>query len=392
MILGLRRRLAITACRVLRVTLPTRLRPWGDAIGSEVAEIADDSRALVFALGSFGGLMPRILASLIVRASNALTGNSSGRDSGMDISKAACGPRAIGFACAIGAVLLGLAYMAAARAPMGYIGINAAALMIGILIIGILETVDAGRIWNTRYGPGALSVALALALLATALLGVRVEGAARWVSLGGLSIQPSLILLPVMIVSFTRSRGMLSTIAMVIAAAALALQPDRAMAGMLTAGLTVLALLRPAPAAIVTLAVGVIGLAVTLARSDLLPAMPYVDQVLYSSFDVHLLAGVAVLGGSFLLILPAVIGVLRDPANGHTHAVFGAVWLSAVAAAALGNYPTPIVGYGGSAILGYILSLATLPRVARPAAVETVHDDQTDSLPAGPQLRLRLAY
>ena len=40
------------------------------------------------------------------------------------------------------------------------------------------------------------------------------------------------------------------------------------------------------------------GFAVSLIRSDLLAATPYVDQVLYSSFDVHVLAGSAVLGGS----------------------------------------------------------------------------------------------
>lgn len=33
-------------------------------------------------------------------------------------------------------------------------------------------------------------------------------------------------------------------------------------------------------------------------------------------------------------------------------------------AAALGNYPTPIVGYGGSAIMGYALSLLALPKLA----------------------------
>ena len=32
-----------------------------------------------------------------------------------------------------------------------------------------------------------------------------------------------------------------------------------------------------------------------------------------------------------------------------------------VAAAALGNYPTPLVGHGGAAVLGYLLSVALLP-------------------------------
>jgi hypothetical protein len=39
-----------------------------------------------------------------------------------------------------------------------------------------------------------------------------------------------------------------------------------------------------------------------------------------------------------------------------------------VAAAALGNYPTPLVGYGGSAVLGYLLSAALLPTASAQAA------------------------
>lgn len=390
---GLRRHLAVIACRVLRGSLPRRLRPWGEAVESEVAQIPDDGRALVFALGSLSGLMLHALPIHIVCASRAGTGSGGISEGSSDMAflQAARQPRGVGIACAIGAVLLGLAYMAAAGAPLTYLGINTAALLIGILMIGILDTVSAGRIWNTRYGPGALSMALAVALLATALIGIRVEGAARWISLGGLSIQPSLILLPVMIIAFAQWRDTLSTIAVVIAAAALALQPDRAMAGMLMAGLTALALMRPERLVLAALAVSMIGFAVSLGRSDLLPAMPYVDQVLYSSFDVHVLAGLAVLGGSFLLILPAMIGVRRDPGHRHISVVFGTVWLSAVTAAALGNYPTPVVGYGGSAILGYVLSLAVLPNLTRGAAVGALHGHRADVQPFHRQLRVVLA-
>ena len=48
--------------------------------------------------------------------------------------------------------------------------------------------------------------------------------------------------------------------------------------------------------------------------------------------------------------------------------VFGGVWCTALAAAALGNYPTPLVGYGGSAILGYCVSVAMLRELRTPAA------------------------
>jgi cell division protein FtsW (lipid II flippase) len=311
--------------------------------------------------------------------------------SDMSFLDAAREPRSLGIACATGAVMLGLACMAAAGAPLAYLGTNAAAVLIGLLMIGILKMAGAGRIWNARYWPGVLTMMIAAALLGTALFGVRADGAARWVRLGGLAIQPSLILLPVMMLVFARSRDALSTAAMVVAAAALALQPDRAMAGMLAAGLTALAVMRPDRAALTALAAALAGFLVSLARTDLLPATPYVDQVLYASFGVHVLAGFAVLGGLALLVLPAIVGVRRDLAHRHVHLVFGAVWVSATAAAALGNYPTPIVGYGGSAILGYFLSLAALPRLARPAAAQAMPDQGSDARPADRRLRVGLA-
>jgi hypothetical protein len=96
--------------------------------------------------------------------------------------------------------------------------------------------------------------------------------------------------------------------------------------------------------------------------------VPYVDEILYTSFQVHTLVGLAVVGGALLLIVPGIAGRWIDPGNREVHAVFATLWLSVVAAAALGNYPTPLVGYGGSAILGYALSLSFLPRTLPMAA------------------------
>ena len=105
----------------------------------------------------------------------------------------------------------------------------------------------------------------------------------------------------------------------------------------------------------------------TLARPDALPAVPYVDRVLFTAFDVHPVAGAAVLIGALILLVPALAGRLGDAANGPAYLVFGTIWLGCVVAAALGNYPTPLVGYGGSAILGYLLSLSAFPSRRRAA-------------------------
>ena len=271
-------------------------------------------------------------------------------------------PGFVGLACAAGAVGLGILYLALAGAPARHIAINLAALAVGLAAYATIVMPK----WRLGRAHGAVLPALGLVLLATALLGTPVEGAARWVALGPLNLQVSLIVLPAMIVLFALRPDAAGTVGMLVAALALALQPDRAMAGALAAGLAAVALSRRDRWVLIALAAAAAGFVATLMQLDALPATPYVDQILYTSFAVHPLAGLAVVGGSLLLLIPAVAGsAQRAPSL-----AFGAAWLAIVAAAALGNYPTPLVGYGGSAIVGYLLSLSLMPRAALGEASE----------------------
>jgi hypothetical protein len=364
MSVSLRRGLTNLACRALQVTLPASLQSWGWAVRCEAASIPDDTKALLFTLDSLCGLIPRAVASHLFQPLASLTGEGAPFSEGsipMTIIAAMMRrPRALGIACAVGAVVLGLVYMVIAGAPARYLGVNVGALAIGLTMLALLgRTFPLGRQWM-----GGMTTAMAGALLATAFMGTEVEGISRWVRLGGFAIQPSLILLPVMIVAFSYGRSVVTSAGVVAAAAAMALQPDRAMAGMLVLALGTLAIICRDRHSIVALIASIAGFAVTLIRADPLPAVPHVEQVFYSSFGVHVGAGLAVLGGTMLLLVPAIVGWRRDADNRATFAAFGAVWFAAILAAALGNYPTPIVGYGGSAIIGYALSLLALPKLA----------------------------
>lgn len=370
--------------------LPDRWQSWGWAIRHEAAAIPDDTRALLFALHGLAGLAPRALTVRLLQPLAASRGDGtalSGEPIIMTVlSGLARRPRALGTACAMGAVLLGLSYLALAGAPGRYLIINASALVIGFALLAL---VGGGSV--PRWTAGA-TIAAASGLLATAMLGAAVDGAARWVSLGGLSIQPSLVLLPVMITAFARDRSLAATLAIIAAAAAMALQPDRGAAGMLVLGLIPVAALSRDRHATLALTAGVVGFAATLVRADALPAVPYVDQILHTAFDVHIAAGVAVVGGAVLLLLPAVVGWRGAADDRAIFAALGAVWLAAIGAAALGNYPTPVVGYGGSAIIGYVLSLAALPaRISSGAAAAETGPDQPPLTGPDRQLRLELA-
>ena len=284
----------------------------------------------------------------------------------MAMMRAAREPGFVGLACAAGAVGLGILYLALAGAQPRHIAINLAALAVGLAAYG---TIVLPR-WRLGAAGNFVLPALGLVLLATAVLAAPVEGAARWVALGPLNLQVSLIVLPAMVVLFARRPDWSGTAGILIAALALALQPDRAMAGALVAGVAAVALSRREAPVLIALAASVAGFALTLVQPDNLPAIPYVDQILYSAFAVHPAAGLAVVGGSLLLLVPAIAGRAGGLA-------FGAVWLAIVAAAALGNYPTPLVGYGGSAIVGYLLSLSLMPRAAKAEGSEAASEGQS---------------
>lgn len=265
--------------------------------------------------------------------------------------------RVVEIACALAATCLGIAYLTAAGAPASRSVVNGVAF-----VLGVVALVGVGRAMPQigRYS-GPVLLVMGLSLLVTALLGAAADGASRWIMIGPLSVQVSLVLLPVMAVTFARYPSLPGCIGIAVAAVALAFQPDRAMAGVLAFSMAVLTMARPSSLSASALMVAFTAFLVSLLQPDTLPAVPYVDQILFTAFDVHVVAGVAVWLGALLLLVPPIVGWRSNAHLGHPYLVFGAVWLGCIAAAALGNYPTPVVGYGGSAILGYLLTFSPFP-------------------------------
>lgn len=341
----------IAACAAL--ILPGASRDWGRAMREEVRDIPRSSEALLFALGCLVGACREIFGPADLEEA-AHEGKPSGEPAGKNA-------RALLIVCATVAVLLGLGHMRAGGAPTTMMLMNLIALALGLLL---LSTTSMLRSFLPAPDPRSLSLLLSLLLLATALAGVTVDGATRWIRLSGLSIQPSLILLPLILLWFVRRASPASLLAVLLSAVALALQPDRAMAGALAAGLLALALARSDRVTLFALTAAVAGFVATLARPDIQPAMPFVDQILWTAFELHPLAGIAVTGGAVLLVVPGLMLMAGGTGDRPVGAVFAATWFAIILAAALGNYPTPLVGYGGSAILGYLACLWGLPRAS----------------------------
>lgn len=338
---------------LVRALLPPEKRGWSDAAVEEARMIGRPGQALAFAFGCLAWAAGEAIRSRLPKS------HQQGEEI-MGLAGQLQGPRGVGLLCAFAATGLGLAYMASGGAPPGYLMMNAGAFAFGLVALALLGLADDRR--HLLAGP--INLLLGLTLLTVAIWGASAGGVTRWAALGPLIIQPSLMIVPLMAVLFARSRDAMSAGGVGVAALALALQPDRGVAGALAAGMVILVTVRRGPSAMAAAAFAALGFGAALAQPDPSPAMPFVDQILYSSFVIHPLAGLAVLAGSALLVGPALAGRRPDPSDRSTRLVFGGLWAALVVAAALGNYPTPLVGYGGSAIVGYLLSLIAFPRRA----------------------------
>lgn len=322
----------------------------------EAAAIDRPGAALVFALGC-AAWAARV--GLIDALQKALSPDRSetAEDSKVAVQDIWQG-RGLALLCAVAATALGLIYLGVAGAPDRMLIMNLAALVAGLVVAAPLL----GREPIRRPVAGMVAVLIGASLVVAAIGGDQASGARRWITIGEVVLQPSLVLLPLLIVGFARSRTGLTALGVVLAAIALALQPDRAMAGALVASLGAIALVARDRLGLVCLVVAALGFAVTLWRPDVVPATPFVDRVFRTAFSTNAIAGLAVWTGAALLLLPGALGVVRDTKHRAAFAGFGVCWAIIVFAAIVGDYPTPLVAYGGSAIVGYILAAMGLPR------------------------------
>lgn len=322
---------------------PDRMRDWAEAVRAEAATIEDDREALHFAAETGAVLALTFLWARLVDA--------------LALSPDEAEPRLAAAFAATVAVAIGVAHLCVAGAPFSMIVVNIASLVIGLAMLA-----GATR-WHllSRDSHDPSMVIMAGLLVLTGMYGISSHGAARWVAVGSLMVQPSLVLLPALLMIYARNSTGAGVAAIIAAAAAMALQSDRAMAGAMFAGMAVLWIWRRNRQVAVALAASGTSFLITLVRTDSMPPARFTEGVLISSWQAHPLIGVAVAMGAAMLLLPCAVSRGNRNIALARGAVFGAIWLAIILAAILGNYPAPLVGYGGSAIIGYLLSACMLP-------------------------------
>ncbi|MGP1352517.1 MAG: hypothetical protein ACTS1Z_04280 [Parasphingopyxis sp.] len=328
--------------RLIDVLAPDHRAQWVQAMKAEFSNIEGRWAAALFAIGC-------IIACLRFRLEPAATAVPTGEGIMRDRFTVAA------TIAGLAASLIGLIYLYGANAPATMMIVNVAAIIIGLLLAAAMRL----TIRMTDRFLAACAVGASLVLLGTAFYGSAVEDARRWIAIGTFFVQTSLIFLPIVVIGFARNQSVWATFAVTVAALAMTVQPDRAMAGTLFVAVAVVVLIRPTMYGAAAAFVAMLAFAATLFRPAALPAVPFVDHILWSAFDIHIGLGLLLWAGCAML--PCAIVFVRQTDRSAMHFAFAAYWTGLVTAAALGAYPTPLVGYGASAIIGYFLSVAFIP-------------------------------
>lgn len=342
--------------RILGHLLPPNLRPWGEAAAQEAASIDNPTLALAFAV-SCGFWVVRASLGHVIRS--LLTG-SSGEPEGTAVDRPSWRARELALACAIMATGLGLIFLWVTGAPGPYLIQNLTALIAGLIIVAPFRRLDP----VTAPFVGVVALAIGTILLLTAIFGDEASDGRRWLSLGPMVIQPSLIGLPFLLVAFARSRDSMTTAGLILAAIALAMQPDQGMAASMVAALGLIALMAPDRRALMSLAVAALCFVAAVMWPVPKHTTSVMDGLLGAGTSTNLIAVLAALFGIVVLLLPTVFGFRRGQKIPLPYSVFGTTWLALILAPLLAEDFIPVVAYGGSAIVGYVWSILALPAEA----------------------------
>jgi hypothetical protein len=312
--------------------LAARQAPWARAMQAELAAIGDEREAFAFARGCLRAALGHALAQAVACIAR---------------------PHTAGVLGCSAAVLLGCLFMHGAGAPGRYVWMNVLSLGFAVATFWLLPR-------QRLQQDGLLRARLAFclgALLLIASLGDAATAASTWLRVGPVRLNLLWLLLPALLMASdagprpTDRRWAMGGLLM--AFTALALHADVVMAGLVAAFLGLRAGLHrnrgPALLALVPLAVALHAGPLWQAPA----AAPFVDQVPQLALEHHPAIGLVLV---LALTLPLWPALLHRRAHEH-----GCLWGLLVALSLPGWLPSPLVGFGGSFILGYLLSLALLP-------------------------------
>lgn len=254
--------------------------------------------------------------------------------------------------------LVSLMAMRVAGAPNGSLAIQAIAFVLATLLAmpsrtaALVDSVDA------RWVLGAILLLAGAVLFA----GVEIGGARRWLQIGPVLVHPASLFGSVLLLALARAAD--SRVCAVLAAAAIAcfgIGNDGAASLAFALGLSgLLAARRDHWKTLLPLCVLACCLAAwNWTRPDSLAPVPYVEEIVSRAWMGSRLAGAAAALALATLPLPFVLAArnTHDARQRGAACALAGFWIGLVLAGLAGNYPIPVIGYGASPVIGWVLAL-----------------------------------
>ncbi|KIC57813.1 hypothetical protein RM53_09325 [Brevundimonas nasdae] len=254
----------------------------------------------------------------------------------------------------------------AAGAGTASVAVQAAAFLIGAMALWA-----ASRTGRPGRGPRLISAAAILVVAVMMLTtGVEMQGAHRWLALGPVLIHPaSLLGAPLLWLVAQDADDVWTAGVAALAILTFGAGFDGAASLAFAVGATglLMAAARGSWKTLAPLAALSWILALwSLTRSQALPRVPYVEDVVPTVWALSPFLGVVAALALILLSAPMLWMGLR--AQGVVAAVglaMGGFWIGLSAANLLGAYPAPVVGYGTSPVIGWLVAIGLAMATAR---------------------------
>lgn len=260
---------------------------------------------------------------------------------------------------AVATAAVSLAVLAMVGVPASVLAIQAAAFVVGGLLAICLA-------WEGT-APGSRTAVwvmwLAALLVLTTLSGPNLEGVRRWIQLGPLVLQPAPLVLPFVAWALTMKPAGWPIGGLTMGFLA---QPDPSALAAVAAVVAIIAVMyrRAKILEIGALSLALVGLIWLTFQPDVLTPVAHVEGIVAAAWGVHPAAGGMALIALMLVPAPFILRALAPAGEGEARraltVALSGLWLVLVLANLTGRFPAPVVGYGSSFVVGWLVSLGLI--------------------------------
>lgn len=268
---------------------------------------------------------------------------------------------------ALPAVLIGAIAMGIHDVPSRYYLFNIGCLLLGWLI-SCFAIAKKTKIRKKEW-VGVVSIILILVLYALTFLDLGIEQVHRWLSLGPLSIHISSIFAPLLIRELwtlkENKNDVLVAVFTILAAFLLVLQPDASQLTAFAIPMMMILFYKKNNRIYAYSLIGVLSVLVITSWIflDTLPPVTYVEEILALVMDMGLIW--SILGILSLILIPLPFFLFPMPNRKVVSRCLGLYFAIVIITTFFGNFPVPVMGYGISPIIGYLMAITWLMKHSR---------------------------